>query len=172
MKILAPLFCACLFAASFSTTPVLAGRTAPSNAKPQKISGNAALALAALIGEQAPLPANEKAVLAAFLNGNPSVADHAGAKIQVGTDSVSCRASDVDLTMHSCDLTFGKKKTSLSGRSAHELYATLIEAGVPSEGAAGSIYESVIKLACTIDPKAVGGEDGSGAECTFTSGVP
>jgi hypothetical protein len=167
MKILAPLFCALLLA-----TPALAGRTAPSSVKPQKISGNGALALAALVGEQAPLPANEKAVLAAFLDGNPNVAGHAGAKIQVTADSVSCRASDVDLTLHSCDLVFGKKKASLSGRSAHELYATLIEAGVPSDGAAGSIYESVAKLACTVDPKEVASEAGGGAECTFTAGVP
>lgn len=153
-------------------TPVLAGRTSASSSKPQKISGDEALALAALVGEQAPLPANEKAVLAAFLDGNPNVAGHAGAKIQVTADSVSCRASDVDLTLHSCELTFGKKKASLTGRSAHELYATLIEAGVPSDGAAGSIYESVTKLSCTIDPKEVADEDSGGADCTFIAGSP
>ncbi len=153
-------------------TPVLAGRTAASAAKPQKISGNNALALAALVGEQAPLPANEKAVLAAFLDGNPNVAGHAGAKIQVRADSVSCRTSDVDLTLHSCDLTFGKKNASLTGRSAHELYATLIEAGVPSDGAAGSIYESLTALTCTIDPKEVADEDGGGADCSFIAGAP
>lgn len=164
MKISASLILVLLF-----STPVWASGADAADAKPQKLSGNAALALAALVGEQAPLPANEKAVLAAFLAGNPNVAGHAGAKIHVSAESVSCRASNVDLTMHSCELAFGKKTASLSGRAAHELYATLIEAGVPSDGAAGSVYEAVTKLSCTVDPKAVASRDGSGAECVFTT---
>ncbi len=53
------------------------------------------------------------------------------------------------------------------GREAHELYATLIEAGVPSSGAAGSINESVKSLECVIDPAEVRQESGGGAKCTF-----
>jgi hypothetical protein len=38
---------------------------------------------------------------------------------------------------------------------AHELYATLVETGAPSDGAAGTIHESISHLLCTIDPNAI-----------------
>jgi hypothetical protein len=139
---------------------------------PQDLSGSGALALAALVGESAPLPANEKAVLAAFLAGNTAVTPHAGKTITVTADSVTCRASNVDLTDHSCDLVFGKTKASLTGRAAHELYATLVEVGVPSDGAAGTIYEGLSHLSCSVDPAEIASKDGGGAKCRFTPGPP
>ena len=34
----------------------------------------------------------------------------------------------------------------------HELFATIAEVGVKPDGAAGTIYEGLSQLACTIDP--------------------
>jgi hypothetical protein len=73
----------------------------------------------------------------------------------------------VDITQHSCDLTFGAKKATTQGRKAHELYATLAEVSVPPVGAAGSIFEAVSNLDCTIDPAEVKQKAGGGAHCTF-----
>jgi hypothetical protein len=130
-------------------------------------SGSAALALAALVGTNSPLlSAYDKTALAGILDGNPKAA---AKNISVEAQSVVCRASNVDLTSHSCDLTFGQKTVTLKGRKAHELFATLIEAAVPSEGAAGSIFESLSHLICTIDPNQL--QAGGGADCKFDTGA-
>ena len=52
----------------------------------------------------------------------------------------------------SCQLTVGGRTKTLTGEAANALYATLAAAGVPSDGAAGSIFESVQGLACTLTP--------------------
>ena len=144
---------------------------AADNATTKTSSGSGALALAALVGDHSPLLSRkEKHVLAKFLAGKSKVRFPAKKKITVATDSVTCRAGNVDLAAHSCDLTFGKKTATLHGRMAHELYATLIENGVPSDGAAGTIYEAVSKLSCTIDPAEIESKDGGGASCEFTPG--
>ena len=88
-------------------------------------------------------------------------------KITVAAGAVTCRTSNVDITQHSCDLTFGAKKVATHGRKAHELYATLAEVGVPPDGAAGSIFEAVSNLDCTIDPAQVKQKAGGGANCTL-----
>jgi hypothetical protein len=134
-------------------------------------SGSSALALAALVGAHSPdLYPRQKIELARLLDGHTTPPYPAGAKIEVRADSVGCRASDVDITLHDCTLSFGKRRASLGGRAAHELYATLIEAGVQSSGAAGSIYESVSHLACTVDPHVVAEKGGGGADCKFSPG--
>lgn len=133
-------------------------------------SGNGALSLAALVGQHSPaLTAGEKSLLGAYLDGRPKRRYRPGVKVVVRTDEVACRISDVDITAKSCNLKFGSRAVSLMGREAQDLYATLIEVGVPSSGAAGSIYESVKALACTVDPAAVRAEGGGGAKCTFTT---
>ncbi len=38
---------------------------------------------------------------------------------------------------------------------------------MPSDGAAGSIYEAVTKLTCTIDPNEVTQMSGGGAHCNY-----
>ena len=78
-----------------------------------------------------------------------------------------CKVSNVDLTSRSCELSVKGGKRTLTGREANELYATLALGGVMPEGAAGSMIESITKLACTIDPNMIKQKDGSGAECTF-----
>ena len=73
----------------------------------------------------------------------------------ISADKITCGASNVDITDHSCDLVFGKKTVILMGRRAHELYATLAEIGVQANGAAGSTFEALSNLKCAIKPSEV-----------------
>ena len=132
-----------------------------------KASGSSALALAALVGIQSPtVSAGDKKVLADMLAGNLTFSFPAGGKIAVTAHSVTCRASDVDISEHDCTFNFGATTQTIKGREAHELYATLIENGVGSDGAAGSIFEAVSHLSCTIKPAEVKQRGGGGADCS------
>jgi hypothetical protein len=141
------------------------------SASAANVSGNGALALAALVAEQSPLlTAMQKSTMARLLNGIvPKYPPNA--TIVVKADKVVCRASNVDITEHSCALTFGPRTVNLKGRRAHELYATIGEVGVPSEGAAGSLFEALSNLNCTINPNEVAQRAGGGASCTFDPGA-
>jgi len=94
-----------------------------------------------------------------------------GATIVVKADNVVCRTSNVDITEHSCALTFGPRTVNLKGRRAHELYATIAEVGVPPDGAAGSVFESLSNLNCTIKPSDIAQRAGGGASCAFDAGA-
>jgi len=145
----------------------LAASAQPASAA--SVSGNGALSLAALVGLQSlSLNKAEKAILRKYLDGHAQVIFYKGKKIEVKADAVTCRISNVDITEHSCDLTFGGKKKSISGRAAHEIYATLVENGVPSDGAAGSIFEAITNLDCKVTPSEVAQKAGGGATCDFT----
>lgn len=148
---------------SFAISFLIAGTAAASAAT---ISGSPALALAGVVAAHSSIlsPAQKKTVAAIF--------DGRGAgpykeKIIVTADKIVCLAGNVDITARSCELTFGTKAETFTGRAANELYATEIFAGVPSDGAAGKIYESVSKLTCTLDPKAIAQNDGGGADCSY-----
>ncbi len=142
---------------------------APAAADGTGSSGAGALAHAALVGAHSPaLGSQRKQALADMLDGNLNFASNA--PIAVAADSVACRQSDVDISHHDCTLKFGAATRTLNGRGAHELYATLIENGVPSDGAAGSSYESVSHLACTINPAEVKQKGGGGAACAWAPG--
>ena len=91
-------------------------------------------------------------------------------RILVRVETIVCRTSDVDITERSCELNFGKQKCILKGRRANELNATVVEAGVRSEGAVGSIFTSLSHLVCTIDPGEITRKAGGGADCTFSMG--
>jgi len=135
----------------------------------ESADGNGALALAALVAENSPLlGATDKAVLAKFLNGQTNVAYPAGETTLVSADKITCRASNVDITEHSCDLAFGKKNVMLMGRRAHELYTTLAEIGVQVEGAAGSSFAALSNLKCAINPSEVQDKSGGGAHCDYS----
>jgi hypothetical protein len=135
----------------------------------ESADGNGALALAALVAENSPLlGATDKAVLAKFLNGQTNVAYPAGETTLVSADKITCRASNVDITEHSCDLAFGKKTVMLMGRRAHELYTTLAEIGVQVEGAAGSSFAALSNLKCAINPSEVQQKSGGGAHCDYS----
>jgi hypothetical protein len=109
----------------FANNPALAGTS----------SGSGALALAALVGNVSPsLGAVEKSGLMKLLDGKTDFSFPAGTTITVAAEKVTCRAGNVDIASHSCDLSFGGQVVSLTGRSAHELFATLEESGVEPDG--------------------------------------
>jgi hypothetical protein len=137
-------------------------------AAPAAVAGNSELSLAALVGAHSPhLNGAEKALLGKYLDSHAKAPTPRAKKIVVTAERVTCRISDVDVTYHACELDFGGKTVSFEGRKAHELYATLVENGAPSEGAAGSIYEGISKLDCAIEPAQVKEEAGGGASCSF-----
>jgi hypothetical protein len=131
-------------------------------------NGSSALALAALVAENSSaLDATQRKVIARLFEGDLSVSYPADRKIVVKADAVVCRASNVDITARSCELKFGAQKATLKGRKAHELFATMMEAGVPPDGAAGSVFERLSNLSCTIDVGEIQEKAGGGAGCVF-----
>jgi hypothetical protein len=135
-------------------------------------NGSGALALAALVAEQSPLVARaEKDIMARLLNGNLVLSLLANRAISIRADKVVCRASNVDISSHSCALTFATRTVNLQGRRAHELFATIYEVGVPPDGAAGTISEALSRLDCTIDPREIARKAGGGAACSFDAGA-
>ena len=72
-------------------------------------------------------------------------------KIDVKADKVACRASNVDISAHSCGLHVRQQeRASFNGHAAHELYATSCRVrGVPSVSAQrGGLFESLTALSC------------------------
>jgi hypothetical protein len=133
------------------------------------ISGSTALALAGVIAPLSPvLASGEKKAIAMLFAANSDIPYKK--PIIVTADRIVCRTGNVDITVRSCEVTFGKKVKTVNGATANEIYATEALAGVPADGAAGSNFESLSKLSCTIDPNAIGQKDGSGASCTFQPG--
>ena len=132
-------------------------------------SGPNALALAGVVALYSPLlSSDERETAAALFVGEKDV--RYARKITVTADKIVCRVSNVDIAARSCELTFNGKKQTITGRRANEIFATEAMAGVPGDGAAGSTFESLSKLNCTLDPKAIKQKDGSGAVCTFETG--
>ena len=132
------------------------------------VSGSVALALAGVVAPYSQLPAAEKKAVAAFFAGDSNV-PYAN-KITVTADKIVCRASNVDITSRSCELTFGSHTRTVKGREANAIFATEALAGVPADGAAGTIFEALSKLSCTLDPTVIQDKAGGGADCTFTPG--
>jgi hypothetical protein len=142
----------------------------PCASQAKTVDGSSAIALAALVGINSPLlDEGENAALAKLLNGEADTGFPAGKTIAVRADKVACRASNVDIKAHSCALTFGKHEVTLSGRAAHELYATLFEIGVPPDAGAGSVFERMSPLDCMIEPSAVAENAGGGAHCQYAA---
>jgi hypothetical protein len=118
--------------------------SAPQAALAETADGSGALALAALVDQNSPwvTPA-AKELLAKLLDGETKASFATGQTIAVKVDKLTCKASNVDITLHSCELLFGSRTATLTGRRAHELFATLAEIGVPPDDAAGSMFEAV-----------------------------
>jgi hypothetical protein len=91
-------------------------------------------------------------------------------KISVTADKIVCRVSNVDITARSCELTFKGSKQTIKGRRASEIFATEAMAGVPPDGATGSVFESLSRLTCTLDPAEIRKKAGGGVECSFETG--
>jgi hypothetical protein len=145
----------------------------PSSARaaPVTANGPSALALAAVVALHSGslLGAFDQRALSRLFDGKRLIIRRVN-KITVAVDSILCKMSDVDITARSCELTFKNHKRNLTGRNANEVYGTLAIAGVMSEGAAGSIAESIMNLKCTIDPVVIEQKAGGGATCTFDTG--
>jgi len=153
--------CALAFAAS--------GIAEASGATPTQISGSTALALAGVVAPLSPiLSGPEKKAVAMLFAANANIPYKK--PIVVTADRIVCRTSNVDITVRNCEVTFGNKVKTVNGPTANEIFATEALAGIPSDGAAGSNFESLTKLSCTIDPNAIRQKDGSGADCTFQPG--
>ncbi|WP_431201115.1 hypothetical protein ACQ86E_17950 [Bradyrhizobium betae] len=142
---------------------------AASGPAPGKVSGSTALALAGVIAPLSPnLTGAEKKAVAMLFAANADIPYKK--PIVLTADRIVCRSGNVDITLRSCEVTFGKKTRTVNGSTANEIFATEALAGVPPDGAAGSNFESLSKLSCTIDPNAIRRKDGSGADCMFQPG--
>jgi hypothetical protein len=138
------------------------------SAAPMTMSGNAALSFAALVGAYSPaLGAAQKHVLYRFLGGQTAFAS-SGAAITFHVNEVHCQLGDVDLTRHSCRITYGAHVTVLNGEEGANILANMALAGVMGDGAAGTIHYDITGVACTIKVAEVKSPDGGGASCTYT----
>lgn len=137
------------------------------------LQGHDALALAALVGIRSPaLSPGQRMTLARLLDGHAGPVPKGAHAFTVKADGAVCRASNVEITAFGCVLTFGTHAVNLAGRAGHELYATILEAGVPGDGAAGTIFEALHALSCDIDPATIAQRAGDGAACSFEPGPP
>jgi hypothetical protein len=142
---------------------------AATHAAPATVTGPNALALAGVVALYSPLlSGDERETAAALFVGEKDV--RYAKKLTITADKIACRVSNVDISARSCELTFRGRKQTVNGRRASEIFATEALAGVPSDGAAGSVFESLSNLSCTLDPKAIKQKDGSGANCSFDPG--
>ena len=145
------------------------GLSTLSAAQAGTVSGSTALALAGVIAPMSPLLTSaEKKAISLLFSANSDIPYKK--PVLVIADKIVCRTGNVDITARSCEVTLGKKVKTVNGPTANEIFATQALAGVPAEGAAGSNFESLSKLKCTIDPNAIRQKDGSGADCTFEAG--
>lgn len=169
MKITTP---ACLTCAVLAGAVLFIGASqvmGASGATPSKISGSTALALAGVIAPLSPLLSGaEKKAVAMLFAANADIPYKK--PIMVTADKIVCRTGNLDITVRNCEVTFGKKVKTVNGSTANEIFATEALSGIPSDGAAGSNFESLGQLSCTIDPNAIRQKDGSGADCTFQPG--
>ncbi len=154
------------------TLSILALAMTAQSASADTAAGQRALALAALVASHSPLlSGQDRSAMARLFEGSLNFPFPAGRKIAVQADAIVCRASNVDITSRSCTLTVGARTGTVKGRRAHELFATIAEVGVPEDGAAGSVFEGLSKLDCTIDPAEIKQKAGGGANCTFNPGA-
>jgi len=149
--------------------PLLACNASAASAASATISGQAALALAGVVALYSPLlNSDEREAVSALFVGQTG--GRYARKITVSADKIVCRASNVDITARACEMTFKGAKQTITGRRANEIFATQALAGIPADGAAGSVSESLSKLTCTIDPVEIKQKTGGGATCTFETG--
>jgi hypothetical protein len=140
-----------------------------SAAQAATVSGSTALALAGVVARLSKsLTSAEKRAVAMLFAANSDIPYKN--KIVVTADKIVCRTGNVDITSRSCEIVFGKKSRTLNGSTANEIFATMALAGIPSDAAAGSVFEGLTRLSCTIDPNAIARKDGSGADCAFEPG--
>src|SRR5947208_13431582 len=122
-----------LILASTLIVATASGVAAASDATPAKVSGSTALALAGVIAPLSPqLSGAEKKAMAMLFAANSDIPYKK--PIVVTADRIVCRTGNVDITVRSCDVTFGKKIFFFKQKTAYEIFATEALAGVPSDG--------------------------------------
>lgn len=136
--------------------------------KPLTLSAGSAVALAAQLADLVPVPAEAKRAARAAL-AKPCKAGGTGT-VTIEAKAIACHESHVATGSFICDVTaMNDQVRSVRGRVAHELKATLAEAGVRPEGAAGQEISSVGAVSCTLDLKLLGECAGGGAGCTLAT---
>lgn len=124
-------------------------------------------ALASIVVVQTPvLSTGDKLLIRRLFNGHYYQLRGDTKVISVEANAIVCSIGNVDITSHSCKLTFGGKTINLTGDAAYQLYA-MSQAGVPAQGSAGEVHESLSHLVCTINPLEIAKRNGGGADCTF-----
>jgi hypothetical protein len=157
-----------LATASFFSVLLAANQSASAATK----NGSSALALAFLVAVHSPVSNMSDTLLTRRLfNGHFHQLRGDTKTISVTADSIVCTVDTSDITAHACKLTFGAKTVNLTGRAAHELFATMAEAGVPSQSATNTLSEGLSHLVCTINPLEIAKRGGIGADCTFDAGT-
>jgi cytochrome c oxidase subunit II len=145
-----------------------ASKTPPAAPSERTLSGSDALALAALVGQYSPLiPKTAKRALSNLVDGRLNFRFPAKKKIPIEADSINCRAGAAGLASYACDLKFANKSVVIHGRKAHELVATLIEAGTASHQEEGTLHHALNHLSCEITPSEIQHKVGGGSECRF-----
>ena len=87
-----------------------------------------------MIAQHSPaVRAFDKRVIAGLFRGNTRFGFTPNTKISVDAESVVCRVSNVDITSRSCELNFGARKRTLTGREANEVGAWQPPAFPPRE---------------------------------------
>jgi hypothetical protein len=146
--------------------------TAIQSASAATKSGSSALALASLVAVHSPVSNTSDTLLTRRLfNGHFHQLRGDTKMISVMADAIVCSVGIVDITAYSCKLIFGAKTVNLTGRAAHELYATMAEAGVQSQSTANALSEGLSHLMCTINPLDIAKRSGDGADCKFDVGM-
>ena len=98
-------------------------------------SGSSPFALASLVAVHSPvLSTGDTVLIRRLFNGHFHQLRGDTKVISVEANAVVCSVGNVDLTAHSCKLTFGGKTINLTGDKAYELYATMSQAGVTVRG--------------------------------------
>ncbi len=147
------------------TPPALPAAPAASQ---RTLSGSDALALAALVSQYSPLiPKAAKRALSNLLDGKLNFRFPANKKIRVEADSINCRADTAELTSYTCNLKFANRIALVKGRKAHELLATLIEAGTASHNEESTLHHALDHVSCEITPSEIQRKAGGGSECRF-----
>ena len=86
-------------------------------------SGSSALALASLVAVHSPvLSTGDTVLIRRLFNGHFHQLRGDTKVISVEANATVCSVGNVDLTAHSCKLTFGGKTINLTGDRAYELY--------------------------------------------------
>jgi hypothetical protein len=124
--------------------------------------------LAAIVAQHSPLLSSaEKQDVAHLVEGDPDSVSRDRTTIAVSASDIACKVSVVDLTSRTCEIRFGRDQVTLRGQAANELFATMLEAGVPPDPGAGQVWVHLSNLNCVLTLPDLRAKGGAGATCSF-----